>query len=175
MIGKGDHAYTLPFYGEVRPILVDLLFMGDKEIGTRYPNLIHEGVSIIIEVFCPSLNNNKGAWIFSKASPLHDQAGNIIGAIESFRDITASKNTKEALRSNQRQLADIIDFLPDATLAIDNDKRIIIWNKAIEKRTGISATEMIGKGDYAYTIPFYGETRLQLMDLVFLHDAVSYT
>ena len=34
--------------------------------------------------------------------------------------------------------------------------------------TGIPAAEMIGKGDYAYTIPFYGEARPQLMDLIFM-------
>jgi DNA-binding response OmpR family regulator len=71
------------------------------------------------------------------------------------------------LRESQKQLRDIIEFLPDATLAVDKDKRIIFWNRAIEEITGIPADEMIGKGDYAYTIPFYGETRQQLMDLIF--------
>ena len=86
------------------------------------------------------------------------------------RDISERKLAEEMLRLNQRQLKDIIEFLPDAMLAIDKDKRIIIWNKAIEKMTGIPASEMIGRGDYAYTIPFYGEARPQLMDLVFDDD-----
>jgi PAS domain S-box-containing protein len=77
------------------------------------------------------------------------------------------KQAEEELRANRGQLPDIIDFLPDATLAIDKEGRVIIWNKAIEKMTGILAAEMIGKCDYAYTIPFYGEAQPQLMDLVF--------
>jgi len=32
--------------------------------------------------------------------------------------------------------------------------------------TGIKAEDMIGKGNYEYTIPFYGERRSQLMDLI---------
>ena len=36
--------------------------------------------------------------------------------------------------------------------------------------TGVPASEMIGKGDYAYTIPFYGEARPQLMDLIFMDN-----
>jgi PAS domain S-box-containing protein len=87
-----------------------------------------------------------------------------------FRDITERKKTEELIKAKQRQLSDIIDFLPDATLGVDKDKRVNIWNKAIEKMTGIPAAEMIGKGDYAYTIPFYGEARSQLMDLVFEND-----
>ena len=67
-------------------------------------------------------------------------------------------------------MRDIIEFLPDATLAIDNEKRIIIWNNAIEEMTGIPGSNMIGKGDYAYTIPFFGEALPQLMDLVFQDD-----
>ena len=65
------------------------------------------------------------------------------------------------------RLSDIIDFLPDATLGIDREKRVIIWNRAIEEMTGIPAAEMIGKGDHACIIPFYGEARPHLLDLVF--------
>ena len=91
-----------------------------------------------------------------------------MGTVLSFTDISERKRAEEALLENRRQLADVIDFLPDATLAIDKEKRVIIWNKEIEKMTGVPAAEMIGKGDYAYTIPFYGEVRPQLMDLIFM-------
>jgi PAS domain S-box-containing protein len=92
------------------------------------------------------------------------------------RDITDRKRTEEALQEQKKQLKDIINFLPDATLAIDKNKHVIIWNRAIEEMTGVPASEMIGKGDYAYTIPFYGEARPQLMDLVFENrdDIASY-
>ncbi len=79
-------------------------------------------------------------------------------------DITPLKQAEEALHTSQRQLADIIEFLPDATIAIDKDMRVIIWNRAIEKMTGIPAQEMIGKRDYAYTVPFCGEARPLLID-----------
>ena len=57
-------------------------------------------------------------------------------------------------RSLERWLRDIINFLPDATLVIDQKGQVIAWNKAIEEMTGIKAGEMIGKGDYEYAIPF---------------------
>ena len=99
--------------------------------------------------------------------PIYNSNGSLLGLRTSAQDISELKRTEELLREKQKQLSDIIEFLPDATLAIDKEKRIIIWNKAIVEMTGIPASEMMGKGNYAYTIPFYGEARSQLMDLVF--------
>ncbi|MBI5590099.1 MAG: PAS domain S-box protein [Deltaproteobacteria bacterium] len=104
MIGKGDHAYTIPFYGEVRPQLMDLIFMNNGNTMARYPNITREGDSLSAEVFCNALYNNKGAWVFAKASPLHDQSGNIIGAIERIRDITDRKRAEEEKDVLQAQL-----------------------------------------------------------------------
>ncbi len=72
----------------------------------------------------------------------------------------------EQTQETQHRLADIIDFLPDATLVIDREGRVIAWNHAIEEMTGIKAEDMMGKGNYEYAIPFYGERRPILIDLV---------
>ncbi|MCX5816502.1 MAG: PAS domain S-box protein [Proteobacteria bacterium] len=74
------------------------------------------------------------------------------------------------LRESERRLADIINFLPDATLAIDREGRIITWNKAIEEMTGFPAETMLGKGDYEYAIPFYGTRRPILINFVTTWD-----
>jgi len=98
MIGKGDYAYTIPFYGEARPQLMDLIFEDRDDVLAQYPQITREGDTLKIEVFCNALYNNKGAWVFAKASPLQDEHGNIIGAIESIRDITDRKKAEEAMR-----------------------------------------------------------------------------
>ncbi len=82
------------------------------------------------------------------------------------RDITKRKQVEEELRESRQQLLDIIGFLPDATFVIDNEGKVIAWNRAIEEMTGISAADMLGKGNYEYTLPFYGERRPVLIDLV---------
>ena len=71
-------------------------------------------------------------------------------------------------QESQRRLTDIINFLPDATLVIDVNGRVIAWNLAIEELTGIPAEEMLGKGDYEYAVPFYGARQPILIDLVLL-------
>ncbi len=77
------------------------------------------------------------------------------------------QRTAEA-RESERRLADIINFLPDATLVIDAQGQVIAWNHAMEVMTGISATAMLGQGEYGYALPFYGERRPILIDLVLL-------
>jgi two-component system, cell cycle sensor histidine kinase and response regulator CckA len=117
MIGKGDYAYTIPFYGEARPQLMDLIFMDNRDVMARYPNLIREGDSLVAEVFCNALYDNKGAWVFLKASPLHDPSGNIIGAIESIRDITERKRAEEEKAKLEIQLQQTLKFEAIGTLA----------------------------------------------------------
>jgi PAS domain S-box-containing protein len=70
------------------------------------------------------------------------------------------------LQDTHRKLADIIEFLPDATFVLDRDGRILAWNRAIEAMTGIPKEQMIGKGNYEDAIPFYGIARPVLADLV---------
>ena len=88
------------------------------------------------------------------------------------RDITERKRTEEDLRNSHRRLEDIIDFLPDATLAIDREGKVVAWNKSIEQVTEISKANMIGRGNYEYALPFYGERRPLLVDLALLPDDV---
>ncbi|MFH0998063.1 MAG: PAS domain S-box protein, partial [Pseudomonadota bacterium] len=83
-----------------------------------------------------------------------------------IRNITKRKQSVEALRESQQQLADIINFLPDATFVIDKEGKVIAWNRAIEEMTGIGSAEMLGEGDYKYALPFCGERSPILIDLV---------
>ena len=92
--------------------------------------------------------------------------GQLIGAIETLEDITEQKLAEEKLKESQQQLTDIINFLPDATLVIDKEGTVIAWNRAIEEMTGVKAEGMLGKGNYEYALPFYGERRPVLIDLV---------
>ncbi len=92
-----------------------------------------------------------------------------------FEDSTAIDSTRRALlvivsditdlHEARKRLDAIIEFLPDATFVIDAGGRVIAWNMAIEKMTGVSKDDMFGKGDYEYAVPFYGYRRPILIDL----------
>ena len=86
------------------------------------------------------------------------------------RQACKRKEAEEAHIRSERQLYDIINFLPDATFAIDREGKVIAWNRAIEDMTGVAASGMLGKGDYEYAIPFYGKKRKILIDLLYEED-----
>ena len=71
-------------------------------------------------------------------------------------DITMRKQAEERLISANKQLEDIIEFLPDATLIVNNDKKIIAWNHAMEEITGVPKKDILWKDHSNTTIPFYG-------------------
>ena len=81
-------------------------------------------------------------------------------------DISEQRRLEAQQRASQRLLQDVFDFLPDATLVIDKQGSVQAWNHAIETMTGVPAAEIIGKGDYEYSLPFYGTRRPMLADLV---------
>ncbi len=74
------------------------------------------------------------------------------------------------LSESLRDLADIINFLPDATFAIDTKGTVILWNRAMEEMTKIPADQMIGKNNYEYALPFYHKRRPILIDLILSRD-----
>ncbi len=74
----------------------------------------------------------------------------------------------EKLLNNQKEIAQITEFLPDPTFVIDHEQKVVFWNKAMEQMTGIKKEDIVGQGDYAYALPFYRERRPILIDLIFL-------
>ncbi len=66
---------------------------------------------------------------------------------------------------NTDLLAELIEFLPDATFIVDSARRVVAWNKAIEDMTGTKRADMLGQSCRACAIPFYGRQRPLLVDV----------
>ena len=82
-------------------------------------------------------------------------------------ELAERKRAEEALKESRQLMADIVSFLPDPTFVIDRQGKVISWNKAMEEMSGIAASDILGKGDYEYALPFHGERRPVLIDLIF--------
>src|SRR5207302_10044887 len=79
--------------------------------------------------------------IDDSASPIRDEAGNVLGVVLVFRDVT------EARRATQTRLhlAAIVESSADAIISKSLDGRIVSWNQGAERLYGYTAAEMIGK------------------------------
>ncbi len=111
-------------------------------------------------------SNGDRAWIAWANRPILNEKGDVVEILCIGNDITDRKTAEEKLKAEHEQLLGIIEFLPDATFVIDKDKKVIAWNRAIEEMTGINKEHIIGKGDYIYGLPFYGDPRPMLIDLI---------
>ncbi|MBN1630069.1 MAG: PAS domain S-box protein [Thermoleophilia bacterium] len=65
-----------------------------------------------------------------------------LNAARTTGDLEAARTAVEAERT---QLADLLAFLPDATFAVDGQRRVVAWNRAAEELTGVPASEVLGR------------------------------
>jgi CheY-like chemotaxis protein len=61
-----------------------------------------------------------------------------------IRQAVQQRLAEASIRDLLRREADIINFLPDATFAIDTNGVVIAWNQAMEKMTGVRSAGIIG-------------------------------
>jgi len=87
------------------------------------------------------------------------------------RKAILQRSAEASIRDHERREADILNFLPDATFAIDTKGVVIAWNRAMEKMTGVPPEQVLGKNNYEYALPFYHEHRPILIDLVLNNDS----
>ncbi|WP_408999260.1 PAS domain S-box protein [Syntrophus buswellii] len=166
MIGRERYEYAIPFYGRARPLLIDLALLPDDDYEKDHYNYVFRkgGAILYAEAYVPSAYGGKGAYLSGTASKLRDSSGKIIGAIESLRDITERKRTEEALRNSENLLRNILDGSPIPQFVIGRDHRVVMWNKALEKYSGVRAEEMVGTD--GQSVPFYGKKRPTMADLL---------
>src|SRR5208337_406382 len=170
----GTNAHWKGFYHKERPCLSDLILENDYdkiqssyEGGCRLSKYL-PGAYEVLDFF-PSLGT-EGKWLLFTASVIKNTRGIIIGAVETLQDITDRVNAEEGLKNSNKLLESIIEFLPDATFIIDQEKRIMAWNLAMEEMTGVPKDNMIGKDHEFAAVPFYGEPRPYLIDLLYSND-----
>jgi len=103
-------------------------------------------------------------WIMETVTGItHEGRRAILG---NSMDITEYKLAEEALRESRRRFGDLIEFLPDATFAIDLEGKLIAWNRAAEELTGVMAKDILGKKNYEYALPYWKKRRPMSINLV---------
>ncbi len=131
MVGRGDNAYAIPFWGEARQVLVDLIMDRYQDDVLPYDTIERCGDSLVGEAFLPNFRGGQGIHVWLKASPLYDKHGNITGAIETIRDITRLKETEKALQENIEQRQAILDGMPDRIRQVDTSMTVLWANNTV--------------------------------------------
>jgi PAS domain S-box-containing protein len=103
--------------------------------------------------------NGEEFWVNFKVNPVADQKGWFTHWVAIERDVTAEKRYETHLKDLFNEKNTILESIYDAFFSIDNQGKIIYWNKNAELILGQSANDMLGKNlwetfGYAKSSPF---------------------
>lgn len=144
LLGCGDYAYAEPFYGERRPILVDLLDLPEPELEAKYAYVQRKDNVVYAETFVQRLRGGEGAYLSGEASALFDRHGHRCGYVESIRDITEHKRAEAELRRQEETLRSVFNGVPIG-ICIMKDRRYQKANRHWCEEFGYNERDIIGQ------------------------------
>jgi len=158
MIGKGDYAYAVPFYGDRRPHPADLLDKSDGDREGEFRHVKRKGNVLFAETYAPCLYGGKGGYIFAAAGPLFDAQGRRTGAVESIRDVTERKEAEEALRRSEGKYRELVENANSIILRRDSTGKVTFFNEFAQRFFGYSEEEILGKNVVGTIVPLVEST-----------------
>ncbi|MGD9116611.1 MAG: PAS domain S-box protein [Dehalococcoidia bacterium] len=146
VIGTDQH--WRPFYNQQRPAMADLIVDGAsaEEIAAYYSG--YHGQSRLIEGayeaegFFSEISKG-GRWLHFTASPIRNNDGDIIGAIETLEDITERKYAEQALYESEKSFRALFEGAYDAIWSHDMEGNIQTANRAAAKLSGYPVVELL--------------------------------
>lgn len=83
--------------------------------------------------------------VLAATTPLHNSAGQVIGAVGMFSDLTERKRAEEKLRESEALLAAFRNNAPIGMYMKDSDGRYLMINPEMEKVFGLPARKVLGR------------------------------
>jgi PAS domain S-box-containing protein len=97
-----------------------------------------------VELYTSMLNGRKRIVSLTGA-PLHDAAGQLVGAVMVSRDVTEQRRLEEELAARAQEIESIFDADADAVMLFDTQGRTLRMNTAQRRLLGYDVT---GRADY---------------------------
>ena len=153
LLGQDGYAHAVPFFGERRPILIDLLDRPIPEMEATYKYVKRQGDKIYAESYIPSFNDGRGAHLWGVASPFYDQHGRRCGAIEIVRDITEQKQMEKTLRASELKYRELVMLANSIILRWTRDGQIAFLNEFGQRFFGYTEEEIVGSDLVGSIVP----------------------
>ncbi len=106
-------------------------------------------------------------WHTSNVAPLLDVSGKVCGFEGIARDITESRNMKDALEQSQRNLRSVFNAIDESICFMERDGTILAANTTFAERLGRSAEECLGSDAYGMLNPELANSRRACVEEVF--------
>lgn len=111
-------------------------------------------------------------WVQVNTTPMWEK-GDVVGVLGLLFDVTKRKKAEQALYESEQKFRAIINGSPTPQFIIDKDHTVTIWNKALERISGIEASQVEGTREHWKA--FYKAARPCIADLLIdeAYDKVS--
>lgn len=146
VIGTDKHWQA--FYNSKKPCMVDLLVDGDME-GFSYWFPDYKNSELVegayeANKFYPHMGNN-GKYLHFTTSLIKDPEGNVVGGIQSFKDITPHILTEKELQESEQKFRSLVENLNVGVYrnTIDPEGYFIQVNPALARMFGYDSTQEI--------------------------------
>ena len=169
MVGTNKH--HMPFYSVKRPVIADLIVDRDLEGLSKYygTKKVKKSEKVLGAYEATDYFENLGGhsrYLYFLASPIYDEKGEIIAAIETLQDVSREEELARSLREYaetlHNELAQNIDLrreieelysylqtivrsLPDKIYELDEDGIVNYISRGLKKEDGQSPREFKGK------------------------------
>lgn len=110
----------------------------------------------------------KYRWVRERSLLVRDEQGQPLAVEGLATDITERKEVERAQRQAHRLVETTLHGLPLAIVVIDQDHKVVHWNRAMEELTGVPRQERVGTDRQWH--PFYRKPRPLMADLVLDND-----
>ena len=153
IIGKDNYEYSFVLHNARVPILIDLVQNPTIEIPEFYKNVNWIGSTINAETYFTSKNITGKKYVLVSATKLYNSDGEVVGAIETIKDLTERKNAEDELRKSENNYKDLIENMNDLICTHDLNGNILSANKSALKMLGYSMEELLKSNLKDFIVP----------------------
>ncbi len=138
-------------------------FLRATEVPATWQKALASGERVTMEFPFSVPESGRQGWTSDTTGPLRNVRGEIIGLISVVRDITARKQTEEALRASEERFRRVIEMAPEAIFIRSGDKFAYV-NQATLRLFGAQQSEqLIGK---SVAERFHPDCRARIMERI---------
>jgi PAS domain S-box-containing protein len=112
VIGEEFHSFLKGFYPDNKPLLIDLLGRDPQVIRAADPEIRLSNEVLSVERYLPRMHSGLGGYVWITAGSILDNDLNLVGAVETIRDVTQIKDSERQIRENEQRLSALMNKLP---------------------------------------------------------------
>jgi PAS domain S-box-containing protein len=92
-------------------------------------------------------------WIRLSGAPIPNPEGAIVGSVVVFYDIDRERIALDSLREREREVATLLNNVPDIISRYDRDLRCVLTGPSVERYTGLPPKYFVGKKNSELGLP----------------------